>query len=89
MADKEKFTVVAIHYLWKDDANKEVFSGHISVNTPAMVEEALANPEHEAHAEWSRWDESIFFYADNQAELEALYNDNNGEDFILVKEGNN
>lgn len=88
MKIKETFTVLPVHYMWKDDSNKEVFSGHISVNTPSIVQEAIDNPDHEAHEEWSRWDDYIFFYADNLAELEALYNDNNGEDFILVKENN-
>lgn len=33
------------------------------------------------------FDDNVFFYVDNEAELQALTNTNNGEDFTIVLSG--
>ena len=73
------YKVIEVFYRWKDqdnDTNKySVFSASIAVGEVPI--EVIGYPS---------FDGGIFFYAKDDTEVEALYNKDNGQDFILVKE---
>lgn len=71
--------VIDVYYRWKDEGNDTdeygVYSASIAVGeVPVEV------------IEYPSFDDGIFFYAKNDAEVEALYNEDNGQDFVLLKE---
>jgi hypothetical protein len=73
------YKVVDVYYRWKDeiaDSDKYgVYSASIAVGeVPTEV------------IEYPSFDDGIFFYAKDDAEVEALYEEDNGQDFVLLKE---
>lgn len=83
IASPDNVPVYPVYYYWKDEP-EQIYGGIIAKITFAQQIMLDLVADQDADPAWIDFDESIFFYITEDEELEDLYHQDNGKDFVLV-----